>query len=110
MREAVKKQKLHKAVKGRQGAGFETNRTLKIKQREERKGTRKQFESFHLREWKRPDRKRRNFGKKTAKEYTLVYREKSRTKALKCGLNTKVIKYNILESLILAQDERWRRA
>ena len=65
---------------------------------------------FHLREWKRPDRKRRNFRKKTAKEYTLVYREKSRTKALKCGLNTKVIKYNILESLILAQDERWRRA
>ena len=97
-------------MKGRWGAGFETNRTLKIKQREERKGTRKQFESFHLREWKRPDRKRRNFGKKTAKEYTLVYREKSRTKALKCGLNTKVIKYNILESLILAQDERWRRA
>ena len=31
-------------------------------------------------------------------------------KCSKIGLNAKAFRYNILESLILAQDERWRRA
>ena len=32
------------------------------------------------------------------------------SESLSKGFNTSVLRYNFLESLILAQDERWRRA
>ena len=35
---------------------------------------------------------------------------KNELKAYLKDFNTSVLRYNILESLILAQDERWRRA
>ena len=48
---------------------------------------------------------------------TLSTKDKDNTSVLrmsrecsKIDLNTEVFRYNILESLILAQDERWRRA
>ena len=45
----------------------------------------------------------------TEKDKTPVL-SKEQEKSSKRDLNAQASKYNILESLILAQDERWRRA